>query len=40
MTDEYDNVPKDNYGHYRVSYQDTLRSPLKTLERWSYPLHA
>ncbi|CAF0859347.1 unnamed protein product [Rotaria sordida] len=40
MTDEYDNLSKDNYGHYSVSYQDTLRSSLKNLEKWSYPLHA
>ncbi|CAF0973422.1 unnamed protein product [Rotaria magnacalcarata] len=40
MTDDYDNVPKDNYGRYRVSYQNTVRTPLKSLERWSYPLDA
>ena len=36
ITDEYDNVPKEDYGHYRVAYHNAL----KTLERWSYPLHS
>lgn len=40
ITDDYDNVPKDDYGLYRVAYQDTLRSPIKSLQQWSYPLHS
>lgn len=40
MTDDYDNVPKNNYGRYRVSYPKTQRTTLKHVERWSYPLHA
>jgi hypothetical protein len=36
LTDEYDNIPKEDYGHYRVSYHNSLKS----LERWNYPLHS
>jgi hypothetical protein len=39
-TDEYDNVPKEDHGHYRVSYHNALKSSPKNLERWSYSLHA
>ncbi|CAF0783343.1 unnamed protein product [Adineta steineri] len=38
ITDEYDNVPKDDYGEYRVSYHNALKAPLINLEKWSCPL--
>ena len=39
-TDEYDNVPTENYGHYHVSYHQSLKAPLRMLERWSCSLES
>jgi hypothetical protein len=37
-TDEYDNVPNDDQGHYRVAFHHALKMSWKPLERWTCSL--